>query len=389
MSKKIPKSKPASPVSAEPKLVDGVSAPVTEKNKSDKKKSWTPSKTLAVILIVLAVAAIGVASAVMMKQNDSTGTNQTATKKKKDKNKAPLTQPRHLDGVVVATEDSNKVPACVMIENAAFDGVRPQAGLSAAQVVYEVIVEGGITRLMAVFGGEKAEAVGPVRSARDTYLEFASEYNCAYAHAGGSFTAMQAIRNFKLRDVDGLMEGKWFWRDSNKYSPHNLFTSTDNLYTAIKDGHSWNDEPVFAVWNFVDDSNITGGEAAVEVNVAFGGSYDVQWLYNAEQKVYERKNGGVLQTDENTGSTLSTHNVIVQHVPEGNYIEGKGRVNFAVTGEGVVDIFRNGEHVTGTWKKADRLDRTRFFDAEGKEIALARGSSWVEIVPTGISFDWK
>ncbi|EKD76318.1 MAG: hypothetical protein ACD_43C00153G0001 [uncultured bacterium] len=276
-----------------------------------------------------------------------------------------------------------------MIENAAFDGVRPQAGLSAAQVVYEVIVEGGITRLMAVFAGEKADTIGPVRSARDTYLEFASELNCAYAHAGGSYTAMEAIPNFKLRDLDGLREPKWFWRDSSKYSPHNLFTKTDNLYNAIKDGHSWTDAPTYSVWNFVDDDKIMTGEAANEVNILFGGSYDVNYTYSEEFKAYERKNGSVNHTDANTGKTLTARNIIIQKVPAGNFIEGKGRVNFSVTGEGEVNIFRLGKMEKGTWKKADRLARTQFFTTDGKEIPLARGNSWVEIVPEGYSFDWK
>lgn len=301
----------------------------------------------------------------------------------------PTVLPRHLDGTIVATSDANNVPACVMIENAAFDGVRPQAGLSAAQVIYEVIVEGGITRLMAVFAGESAATVGPVRSARDTYLEFASELNCAYAHAGGSYTAMEAIPNFALRDLDGLREPKWFWRDNSKYSPHNLFTSTDNLYEAIKTGHSWTEAPTYKVWNFVDDKKITAGETANEVNILFGGSYNVTYTYNTELAAYERKNGNINHTDANTGKTLTARNIIIQKVPEGIYIEGKGRVNFSVTGEGEVYILRLGKMEKGTWKKTDRLSRTQFFGAGGEEIALARGTSWVEIVPEGYLFDWK
>lgn len=346
---------------------------------------------------VVLLALVGVVAGMsLQKQSVSIATKNTNTADKVNKKNAnekddeePTILPRHLDGLVVAAADANKVPACVMIENAAFDGVRPQAGLSAAQVVYEVIVEGGITRLMAVFAGEKADTVGPVRSARDTYLEFASELNCAYAHAGGSYTALQAIPNFDMRDLDGLREPKWFWRDNRKYSPHNLFTSTDNLYEAIKTGHSWTDAPTYAVWNFVDDKKITDGETANEINILFGGSYNVTYNYSAELAAYERINGGVAHTDANTGKTLTARNVIVQKVPPGDYIEGKGRVNFSVTGEGEVYIFRLDKMEKGTWKKVDRLARTQFFDASGKEIALVRGTSWVEIVPEGYEFNWK
>ncbi|MFA5995246.1 MAG: DUF3048 domain-containing protein [Patescibacteria group bacterium] len=306
---------------------------------------------------------------------------------------APTVLPRALDGLLVAAADANKVPACVMIENAAFDGVRPQAGLSSAQVVYEIIVEGGITRLMAVFGGEQADTVGPVRSARDTYLQFASEYNCAYTHAGGSPTAMQALEDFSMRDLDGLRESQWFWRDSKKYSPHNLFTSTAKLYEAISAGHSWIETPTYIPWTFADNEVITAtattAETANEINVYFTGSYDVKYTYNATEKYYERVNGGKPHTDANTNKILTARNIIIETVPAGESIEGKGRINFDVVGAGDVYIFRLGKLTKGTWKKADRLARTQFFTEDGKEIPLVRGNTWVELVPTTHKFDWK
>lgn len=350
-------------------------------------------KLIVLVCITLALLVITGATALVWKnqmaRDRGNVTNQSKKPKAVAEETTPLTLPRRIDGVVVATADANNVPACVMIENAAFDGVRPQSGLSAAAVVYEIIVEGGITRLMAVYAGEQADPVGPVRSARDTYLEFASEYNCAYVHAGGSYTAMSAIPHFGLRDLEALREYQWFWRDSSKYSPHNLFTNTENLYKAISEGHSWTDAPTYTSWQFVDDDKLPTGEPALEVNIAFGGSYDVIYAYNTEGKYYERTNGGVLQTDAATGRTLTTRNIIVQHVPSGIYIEGKGRVNFSVTGEGTAEIFRNGVLTKGTWKKADRLGRTLFYDETGAEIPLVRGNSWVEIVPEGYSVTWK
>lgn len=350
-------------------------------------------KLIILVCVTLALLVVTGVTALAWKNQTARQSSNVINQSKKPKavaeETAPLTLPRRIDGIVVATADANNVPACVMIENAAFDGVRPQSGLSAASVVYEIIVEGGITRLMAVYAGEQADPVGPVRSARDTYLEFASEYNCAYVHAGGSYTAMSAIPRFDMRELEALREYQWFWRDSSKYSPHNLFTNTENLYKAISEGHSWTDEPTYVSWKFVDDTKLPAGDAATEVNINFGGSYDVTYTYNMEGKYYERTNGGVLQTDANSGATLTTRNIIVQHVPPGIFIEGKGRVNFSVTGEGVVEIFRNGVLTKGTWKKSDRVSRTQFFDDTGAEISLARGNSWVEIVPEEYSVTWK
>lgn len=337
----------------------------------------------------------GITSAVVWKQqiaSDQVNMNEQINQTQKQDQEivaAPVTLPRRIDGITVATADANKVPACVMIENTAFSGVRPQSGLAAASIVYEVIVEGGITRLMAVYAGEPADSVGPVRSARDTYLEFASEYNCAYIHAGGSYSAMTALPKLGLRDIDALRESKWFWRDSSKFSPHNLFTNTSNLYDAVAKGHSWTTEPTYETWKFVDDDQVTAGEEANQINIGFGGEYDVTYTYNTENKFYERTNGRALHTDANTGKALTARNIVIQHVPEGELIEGKGRINFSVTGEGVVEIIRQGVLTQGTWKKANRLSRTQFFTPEGQEIPLVRGNVWIEVVPAGYAVSWE
>jgi hypothetical protein len=312
-----------------------------------------------------------------------------------------------------------------MIENAAFGGVRPQSGLNSASVVYEVIVEGGITRFMAVFAGEQSDEVGPVRSARDTYLEFASEYDCMYTHAGGSYTAMTAIPRFGLRDLDALREPQFFWRDSTKYAPHNLFTSTEKLEEAVV-AHSWHleDEPDYESWNFVEavgapevseetdsaeavegedtvagedteegaavveEETVENGEEAIsQLQILFGGSYNVQYDYNDEGNYYERTNGNILQTDAATGETLRTNNIVVMHVGAGTSIEGKGRINWPVTGEGDVEIYHDGRVYYGTWKKPSRTERTQFYDADGELLPLVQGNTWVEVVPDHITVE--
>lgn len=339
--------------------------------------------------------------------------------------------PRHIDGVIVEVGKENPVLSCVMIENLASSSVRPQKGLLNASVVYEVIVEGGITRFMAVFANDAEHEVGPVRSARDTYLEFASEYNCQYTHAGGSYTAMNAIPRFGLRDLDGLREAGYFWRDSSRYAPHNLFTSRENLRESIVN-HGWADEepPSYDSWLFVQDDEelanyipeeflpldeqtetsseseasdsseentdeTTTEESVVEettvdentvteLTIAFGGSYDSKYVYNAETTLYERYNGGYLQTDATNGETLATKNVVVQYVEAGIPIEGKGRINWPVTGGGPVDIFHEGRKYSGTWKKANRESRTQYYFDNGDEMPFLPGNTWVTIVPPHI-----
>lgn len=369
-----------------------------------KKQFFASTIILATCLGLLVI--VGTAAVIYnyTKPNDSvvtnTNTNEKSKKKqtKKNTNTAPVVQTvaRRLDGMPVSAEDANKTPECVMIENAAFGGVRPQSGLSRALVVYEVVVEGGITRFMAVFGGEQSNRVGPVRSARDTYLEFASELNCSYFHAGGSDTALAALYNKRMRHVDGLIESKYFWRDYGFIAPHNLFTSTDNLDQATAN-HNWTNEgaPTYTSWTFqaavdaakrADASTDTGVSG---IHIAFGGSYNVDYAYNSANNYFERTNGGVLQTDAVNNEVISAKNVIIMHVGEGVYIEGKGRVNWPVTGSGAVDIFHDGQVYSGTWTKADRTSRTLFTDSSGNPIPLVQGNSWVEVVPNSIPFNYE
>lgn len=299
--------------------------------------------------------------------------------------------PRRLDGMLVSAKVSNILPACVIIENATFGGVRPQSGLSRALVVYEVIVEGGITRLMAVFGGESSDRIGPVRSGRDTYLEFVSEYNCMFSHAGGSFTAALAIPRFGIRNNDALWEPGFFWRDPHAAAPHNLFTSSELLDKAL---FHWRAEPApsFTPWYFVDALPPQGEQDTTgeHVTIRFGGAsaYDVEYRYVPAKKYYERWNGGTLQTDAVNGEIISARNVVIQKVGVGDYIEGKGRVNWPVTGEGEVIVYREGRKTVGRWKKMDRQARTEFLDDHGNPLPLVRGNTWVEIVPPHIVIDF-
>jgi len=368
------------------------------------KKIVAPLLTVCACIVVLLV--ISAAAIAYHFTSPTTLTNQTSTNNstqaESPKNHNSTTPPpitlyaRRIDGKMVSQSDANLVPQCVMIENAAFGGVRPQSGLSRASVVYEVIVEGGITRLMAVFAGDSSEQVGPVRSARDTYLEFASELNCAYFHAGGSDTALGALYHQGMRHVDGLIESRYFWRESTRIAPHNLFTSTDNLREATRN-HNWTNEeaPTYTPWTFVPAipeiarATAESDMGVHRVSIEFGGSYDVAYEYNAAENAFERYNGGELQTDAVNGETIRVKNVIVMHVGSGIPIEGKGRINWPVTGSGDVDIFHDGQIYRGRWTKEDRTSRTLFTDMSGNTIPLVEGNSWVEIVPPSIPFEYE
>ena len=350
------------------------------------------------ILVIIALLIWGGIFYIMWKDKNAPPPAQTVflpEVKAEDNNGKEGIEPRRLDGMLVASKDANHFPVAVMIENLAGDGVRPQFGLSRALVVYEVIVEGGITRFMALFGGENIDQIGPVRSARPTFLEFASEYDAMYVHAGGSPEALGAIDGLKMKDVNALLgASKYFWRDTTRFAPHNLFTSWELLTYALRDQKLLDEKGDFGSWKF-KDSVVNSEESEIEeeqkfVKLLFSTpAYDVEWKYNKEENYYERWNGGVLQQDAKNDEVITTKNIAVQIVPPEIAAGEKGRVNFSVTGEGKAYIFHEGTMIEGKWKKKDRQTRTRFYDQENKEISFIRGNTWVEILPEDRTLEYN
>lgn len=304
--------------------------------------------------------------------------------------------PRQLDGILVAPEDVQQFPYCVMIENAAFDGVRPQTGLNQAAIVYEIIVEGGITRFMAVFGNKRPEVLGPVRSARENFVEVAAEYNCPYYHAGGSDTALERMIDLKFRSVNGLNEYQYFWRDPLKFGPHDFFTSGDNMKLAAQNHNWWNEAwPDFIEWARLQEQDVAAytaeasSQPADMVEIGFDFGYEARWDYNAKTGVYTRTTAGEKHIDAATGSVLQTQNIVIQYVGDGTPIPGKGRINWPMIGTGRVEILHNGRVYEGFWRKAHEYSRTLFVDEYGEPLPLAAGNTWVEIVPPHVQVTYQ
>lgn len=292
---------------------------------------------------------------------------------------------RSIDGVVSEKDSQKLVPYAVMIENLL--SVRPQSGLSQASVVYESLVEGGATRFLAVFDPSEAILeIMPVRSARPYYLEWSSEYEALYVHAGGSPQALTIIReNEDFIDLEALGRGnKYFWRDTSKYAPHNLVTSSEKINFALRDLGLMDKETIFQSWKYKEEALIEErGEdkKKLSFNFSYGTTYLVGLEYNKGENLYYRFNANQPHLDSNTGEQIAIKNVIVQIVPEPVLNGGKGRLEIQVGGPGPAWILRDGEIIAGIWKKESRTDRTYFFDAEGNEIEFNRGNTWVHILP--------
>lgn len=290
--------------------------------------------------------------------------------------------PRRLDGVLVSPDQSNLFPIAIMIDN--IPPAWPQSGLEAASVIYETLVEGGATRLMAVFAGGRSQRIGPVRSARPCYLEWVSEYDALYGHVGGSPEALAAISGLGLRDFSQFKNGQYFWRDKNRYAPHNVYTSFELIDRAIRDNNMAELEPTYETWPFKSELPLAERPKKterIEVRFSGGRTWTSTYQYDYQTNAYAKFQANEPHLDEETGRQLLTKNVVVVLVPKIMSYGEKGRITLDVTGQGRAFVFRDGLKFVGTWKKENRLARTRFYDEVGSEIELNRGTTWISIVP--------
>ncbi len=300
---------------------------------------------------------------------------------------------RVIDGKMVPRTQENYLPIAIMVENLAT--VRPQAGLQEANLVYEALTEGGITRFMAIYaGGQVLKEIGPVRSARHYFVDWAEEYRGVYAHAGGSPQALNKLfANEYLAEDLSQMGGdhNYYWRKSEVPSPHNLFTSTEMLAYALRDKELQDADGDYPSWRFakgVQKSNRPTEEITITLPFS-SASYEVKYTYDRATNAYLRFNGGVAHTDSLTDEQISVKNVLVQKVSTSLLEADSGRLDMVTIGEGEATLFNNGERIDGTWKKAAAGQRTKFLDSNGEEMTFVPGNTWIEVLPDDRSVEYN
>ncbi len=302
-------------------------------------------------------------------------------------------------------------PLGVMVEN--HTEARPQSGLSSADVVYEAVAEGGITRFLNVFYCQDAPYVGPIRSARIYFLKLLQGYGeyPLYAHVGGANTdgpadALGEIEDLGWSQYNDLNQFSvpfpTFYRDydrlPNRATEHTVYSSTSKLwdFAAAKrkltnvdeKGAKWDKN--FKKWAFKDDAKTEDRGTVAKIDFGFwaqfASDYGVVWNYDKATNSYNRTNGGAPHLDKNTGKPLNAKNVIVvfakESVANDGYDHGQ-HLLYKIVGTGDALIFQDGKVIKGGWSKRTEEDQMTFTDASGKEAPLVRGKVFVEILPTG------
>jgi hypothetical protein len=286
---------------------------------------------------------------------------------------------RRIDGAFVSEGKENSFPYGVMIENHV--DARPPAGLSRANLVYEAEAEGGITRFLAFYAsGEKIGKIGPVRSARPYYLDWAQEYGALYAHCGGSPDALALIIKNKVYDFNEFFRGKYFWRDQSRSAPHNVYTSSDRINEYLDANSSKNGD--YEAWSYKDDAVESERGTSSEIIVNFKKPFfTVRWIYDGKTNDYLRMNGGEIHKDED-GSEIRAKNIMIEFV-KSYPTDEKGRMETRTTGGGKGIFCFDGKCKDGEWRKPSARGRTVFFDSQNAEVSLNAGTIWIEAVPIG------
>jgi hypothetical protein len=283
---------------------------------------------------------------------------------------------RRLDGMPALVGEEALVPFAVMIEN--HPDARPLSGVAKASIVIEAPVEGGITRLFALYDATTTvEQVGPVRSARPYYVDWAYGWNALYVHVGGSPDALTKINALgdSFRDLNEFFAGRSFWRSGARSAPHNVYTSSELMHEAwLQQGASSSQARI--AWHFKDAASSTDRGDGNRISVPYGGSYSVIWTYDKERNVYARSLLGRPQADQD-GTAYEADNVLVMKTDQ-KILDGIGRLEVRTSGSGDAIGYRDGNKYILRWRRSPG-EPIRFEAADGSEFLFVRGKTWIEV----------
>lgn len=315
---------------------------------------------------------------------------------------AVRTVPSPLTGVFYTPEEAEVWQArrslAVMINNHV--DARPQWGLSFADIVYEVVAEGGISRFLAIFHTRLPEKVGPVRSARKYYVDFAKEYDAWYAHWGGASTDNEAnaydyMRTIFVSSLDAMWAGDGpnlaFDRDMGRADrvawEHTGFARPEKLYALAYQRYpdqARGFRPIEA-WPFKEDPEEVKRplSSSAEFNFWDVPGFEVRWEYDPKTNTYSRFQGGQEQTDALTAEPLRARNVVIEFLLETSLRDEKAHLLYKTLGQGEAKVLLDGRVIEASWVRRDLGQRTKYFDRSGAAIAFNRGPTWIEVLPTG------
>ena len=289
--------------------------------------------------------------------------------------------------VQIVDVNSKTRPYAVMINNN--HAAWPQCGLKDAYLVYEIVAEGGITRMMALYKDVYPTKVGSVRSARHYFIEYAEENDAIFVHWGGSPQAYSKL-NSGIDNLDGIaLEGSVFFRDTSldRAYEHTGFANLEKIKAyAEENGYTRDTEKDLLLNYSAEEIDLSANETvktADSVELEYSDYHTTSYEYDAENKVYKRSMSGKANVDLETGEQYTAKNIIVYKVR--NYTlndgENKGRQELENVGSGTGYYISNGQAVSITWEKTSDSAQTVYKYTNGEELTVNDGNTFIQILP--------
>ncbi len=305
----------------------------------------------------------------------------------------PRTEESPLNGLLFTKKEMDEMkkrrPVAVMTNN--HSSARPASGYNSADIVFETNAESGITRNLAIYWSSAPDKVGPIRSLRQYYLEWLSEFDPILIHDGCAEStnpkanACGNVYTYGIKDISTI--GAWRWNDGRRYAPHNEYSSVKNAWEYAKK-MNWDSYPsTIQSLEFKNDADMSDRGKKTVVKIVFhmrinnSGAYDVIWTYDQDTNTYLRKVGGRNDIDQETNTQVTAKNVVIQKVKMYGASDGTARVIIPTIGEGDAIILQDGKIINGKWKKETRTGRTKYYDSSGSAIKFNRGRIWISAMP--------
>lgn len=360
-------------------LVGGIpkNQPSKPPNNNSGRKLWPPDKRVIIAIVAVVIVVAGLACFALLKGDSKPANKKTVVVAKKVVPPKPKTVPSTLSGLEVDPAVNQRTVTGVMIENST--DARPQAGLSQAGVVFEAIAEGGITRFLALFQDTAPENVGPIRSARPYYVQWAMGFDAGYAHVGGSPEALANIRTWGARDLDQFYNAGAYHRIAERAAPHNVYTSIAAL-NQLENAKGYTTSTYTGFPRKKPAPMKVPTAKAIEFNIS-GPVYHVHYDYNPPTNSYNRSLARAPHIDANTNAVISPKVVVAMIMP---YALASDRYHsiYQSLGTGQAYIFQDGNVTIGSWSKPDIKSQITFVDANGKPVSFNPGQTWLTALGT-------
>jgi hypothetical protein len=340
-------------------------------------------KKWLVLFAVVLLIAVGCSKKEPVVENNDEQNHGVTEKPQQEEKEKEYAYAFPLTGIGSEKEAEGRAVA-VMVNN--HPAARPQSGLNTADIVYEVLAEGNVTRFLAIFQSGQPERIGPVRSARDYYIELAKGYNSLYVAHGNSLTAERLLKSGYIDNLNGLYyDGTLFERVSFRKAPHNSYISFDNILKGAEQ-KNYNMEDAPEPLTFLSKAEVEklAGAPAKKVSISYHDNvFNSSFEFDEDSQNYKRFSNGAQTVDYDTDDPVLVDNIFVVETAH-KIVSDVGHREIDLNSGGRAFLFQKGQMFEVEWKNVDGRILPYL---NGKPVGLVPGKTWINIIPVKTGLD--